>query len=175
MDAFKYFGILNFFLKKISLLKMSRTPSIIFPSPNILNSWKGGKIYFAAVPKPLNFIETDSLKTFCNISIPIIASKHNNKHCKAWGMVARLYSKWRSVTSKRHGWCSVKEADLKGMLWRNIEHFLKKTQIWKIRIFWNELDEIFFFCFKRSLFLIFLKIWTPVFKFNFWLINLWRK
>ena len=51
-------------------------------------------------------------------------------------------------------------AILKGMLRRNIDDFLKKTHIWKIRIFWNELivKNIFFY-FQRSVPLIFLKIW----------------
>ena len=48
---------------------------------------------------------------------------------------------------------------VKGMLRRYIGHFLKKRRYEKIRVFWNELTEKdFFFYFKRSLFLIFLKI-----------------
>ena len=46
--------------------------------------------------------------------------------------------------------------------------FPAKTHIWKIRI-------IFFSYFQWSVFLIIVKIWTPVFTFHFWLINLWRK
>ena len=38
-----------------------------------------------------------------------------------------------------------------------------KTQLWKIRDFWNEITEKnFFFYIQRSVFLIFVKIWTPV-------------
>ena len=62
---------------------------------------------------------------------------------------------------------------IKGMLQRNIEHFLKKC-IWKIRNFYNEITK-FLFYFQRSVFLNFVKIWTPVFTFYFCLINLWRK
>ena len=35
--------------------------------------------------------------------------------------------------------------------------------------------KFFFFYFQPSVFLIFVKIWTPVFTFYFWLINIWRK
>ena len=50
-----------------------------------------------------------------------------------------------------------------------------KTAMWKIKNFWNEIAEkIFFFYFQWSVFFNFQKIWTPVFKFYFWLINLWR-
>ena len=39
----------------------------------------------------------------------------------------------------------------------------------KIRNFWNEIAEIFFFFFyvQQSIFFIFVKIWTPVFTFHF--------
>ena len=48
---------------------------------------------------------------------------------------------------------------VKGMLRRYIGHFLKKRKYEKIRTFWNELTEKnLFFYFKRSLFLIFLKL-----------------
>ena len=44
----------------------------------------------------------------------------------------------------------------KGMLRRNIEHFLKKRNIWKIRIFWNELTEKnFFFSVSNGLYFLF--------------------
>ena len=59
---------------------------------------------------------------------------------------------------------------LKGMLRRNIEHFLKKP-------IWEKLGDrwkFFFFYFQPSVFSIFVKIWTPIFTFYFWLINLWR-
>ena len=61
------------------------------------------------------------------------------------------------------------------MLRRNIEHFLKKRKYEKLGF--SELNQTkrnFFFYFKRSLFLIFIKTWRPAFTFYFWLINLWR-
>ena len=62
------------------------------------------------------------------------------------------------------------------MLRRKIEHLLKKLKYEKLGYSRNELAEqkVFFFYFKLSLFLLFLKIWTPVFTFYFCLINLWR-
>ena len=60
------------------------------------------------------------------------------------------------------------------MFRRNIENFLKKP-IWeKLGISETKSLKIFFFYFQPSVFLIFLKIWTFVFTFYFWLINLWR-
>ena len=56
------------------------------------------------------------------------------------------------------------------------EYFLNKRQIWKMRVFWYELTEKnIFFYFQKSVFLIFVKIWTPIFPFYFCLINLWCK
>ena len=58
--------------------------------------------------------------------------------------------------------------------------FSEEMHIEKIH-FWNEkTDEklkwkiviIIFFFFQSSAFLIFVKIWTPAFRFYFWLINL---
>ena len=48
--------------------------------------------------------------------------------------------------------------------YRKIYEFLK----------WNNWKIHFFFFFQPSVFLIFVKRWTPVFTFYFWLINLWR-
>ena len=54
--------------------------------------------------------------------------------------------------------------------------FWKKTQIWKIRHFWNEKTvENLFFYFQWSVYLISIKIWTPVLRFHFWLVSLWYK
>ena len=54
------------------------------------------------------------------------------------------------------------------IFWRNA---IMKNWDFRKWISWKN----FFFYFKRSLFLIFLKTWIPVFTFCFWLINLWRK
>ena len=51
--------------------------------------------------------------------------------------------------------------------------FSEKMHAWKISNFWNEIIEKFFFYFQRSVFLISVKIWAPVFTFYFWLIHLW--
>ena len=55
---------------------------------------------------------------------------------------------------------------------RNIKKKKNKTK----KLGFSEINywKNFFFYFRRSLFFIFLKIWTPVFGFCFWLINIWR-
>ena len=50
-----------------------------------------------------------------------------------------------------------------------------KNAYMKIRNFWMKyLEKVFFFFFQLYVFLIFVKIWTPVFTFYIWLMNLWR-
>ena len=61
----------------------------------------------------------------------------------------------------------------KGIL--NIEHFLKKAKYEKLGFSEMNYLKKFFFCYLFFLLLlIFVKIWSPVFAFYFWLINLWR-
>ena len=60
------------------------------------------------------------------------------------------------------------------MLGRIIEYFLKSCIYKKLGI--SEMKQLkFFFNFQQSVFFIFLKLWTPVIIFYFWLIDLWRK
>ena len=58
------------------------------------------------------------------------------------------------------------------MLRQNIEDFLKK-RIWE-NLGISEMKKLNFFLLP-TVCLIFVKIWTPVFTFHFWLINLWWK
>ena len=51
----------------------------------------------------------------------------------------------------------------KGVLRRNIEHFLKKSMQEKLRTSEMKWLKNFFFFFQSSIFLIFVKIWIPVF------------
>ena len=55
----------------------------------------------------------------------------------------------------------IRKTFFKGMLRRNIEHFLEKTDIWKIRIFWNKLTEKFFFLFSTVCVFYFCKNLNP--------------
>ena len=67
------------------------------------------------------------------------------------------------------------------------KHFLKESPDETLSIFWKKriyeklgisekkrLKTIFLY-FQQSVFLIFVKTWTPLFTFCFWLTNLWRK
>ena len=54
--------------------------------------------------------------------------------------------------------------------------FFEKAHIEKFRNSWNEITKKYiFFLFPTVCIFDFCKIWTPVFAFYFWLINLWRK
>ena len=76
---------------------------------------------------------------------------------------------WRGVASVVDlmtffaGKCDIQVLSVKGMLRRNIEHFLKKTLRGKIKNFWNEITEKCFFLFPTVCIFGFVKIWTPVF------------
>ena len=65
--------------------------------------------------------------------------------------------------------------EIKGMLRRNIiEHFPKKHYMKNQEFLkWNN-EKKFFSVSNGLYFLHSVKIWTPVFTFCFWLINLWR-
>ena len=69
---------------------------------------------------------------------------------------------WKELQSKPKS-VLLNGLDVKGMLWRNVEHFLKKRIEEKL----GQLKKIFFFFFQPSVFLIFVKIWTPPLHFIF--------